>query len=275
MESAVLLPELGHLWLGIDFDVGPTREPETFHTHMERIRIQLEGRDMLRYSYYLMLANLATLTLFSSLALGQNRTSNSNAFAFSSTDAPANDLQLAQATFGGGCFWCTEAVFQRVKGVKSVLSGYMGGLVPNPTYEMVKTMQTGHAEVIHITYDPKEVAYEKLLEIFWKTHDPTTKNQQGPDHGPQYRSAVFYHDLEQKNLAEKYKQLLEESGAFHRPIVTEITQASVFYPAENYHQNYYNQNKSRDPYCRQIQIKLAKFRKVFPEEIDKQKDKVK
>lgn len=187
----------------------------------------------------------------------------------------AGETKLAQATFGGGCFWCTEAVFQRVKGVQSVTSGYMGGHVPNPTYQMVSTKKTGHAEVIHITYDPDQVKYEKLLEVFWKTHDPTTLNRQGVDSGPQYRSAVFYHSDEQKELAEKYKKLLDESKAFKGPIVTEVTKASEFYPAEDYHQNYYNLNKANNPYCKQIQLKLAKFRKVFPDELDKEKDVVK
>jgi peptide-methionine (S)-S-oxide reductase len=179
------------------------------------------------------------------------------------------------ATFGNGCFWCTEAVFQRVQGVLRVTSGYMGGHVPNPTYEMVLTKKTGHAEVLHLVYDPNEVSYEKLLEIFWKTHDPTTLNRQGNDVGPQYRSAVFYHTPEQKELAEKYKKLLDESKAFRRPIVTEITEAGPFYPAENYHQNYYNLNKNRNPYCKQIEYKLQKFRQVFPEVIDPEKDRVK
>jgi peptide-methionine (S)-S-oxide reductase len=185
------------------------------------------------------------------------------------------ETKLAEATFGGGCFWCTEAVFQRVKGVKSVTSGFMGGKVPNPTYQMVLTKKTGHAEVIHITYDPDVVSYEKLLQIFWKTHDPTTLNKQGIDVGPQYRSAVFYHDEKQKELASKYKKLLDESKAFAKPIVTEITEAGPFYPAENYHQNYYNQNKFNNRYCQQIQFKLSKFRKVFPEEIDETRDVVK
>lgn len=187
----------------------------------------------------------------------------------------SGDIKLAQATFGGGCFWCTEAVFQRVKGVQSVTSGFMGGHIPNPTYQMVLTKKTGHAEVIHITYDPDQVKYEKLLEIFWKTHDPTTLNRQGVDSGPQYRSAVFYHSDEQKELADKYKKLLDESKAFKGKIVTEITKASEFYPAEDYHQNYYNLNKANNNYCKQIQLKLAKFRKVFPDELDKEKDIVK
>ena len=181
----------------------------------------------------------------------------------------------AVATFGNGCFWCTEAVFQRVKGVQQVVSGFMGGHVRNPTYEDVLSKKSGHAEVLHIHFDPNVVSYEKLLEVFWKTHDPTSLNRQGYDEGPQYRSVVFYHSEEQQELAEKYKKLLDEAKAFDRPIVTEITKAGAFYPAEDYHQNYYNLNKNRNPYCRQIQIKLKKFREVFPDDIDPEKDRIK
>lgn len=195
----------------------------------------------------------------------------------SKTTSKSQDTEkkMEVATFGNGCFWCTEAVFQRVKGVENVISGYMGGHVPNPTYEQVCTKTTGHAEVLHLEYDPNIVSYEKLLEIFWKTHDPTTLNRQGADEGPQYRSAVFYHSDEQKALAEKYKKLLDESKAFRKPIVTEITEAGPFYPAEDYHQNYYNLNKNRNPYCNLIQVKLHKFREVFPDDVDPKKDKVK
>src|SRR6185436_1438577 len=153
-----------------------------------------------------------------------------------------------KATFGSGCFWCTEAVFQRVEGVSGVVSGYAGGESPNPTYRQVCGGDTGHAEVIQITYDPSRVSYEQLLEIFWKTHDPTTLNRQGNDHGTQYRSVIFYHTEDQKKLAEKYKQKLDAAGIWKDPIVTEIAPYSVFYPAESYHQNYYNQNKVQ-PYC--------------------------
>jgi peptide-methionine (S)-S-oxide reductase len=179
------------------------------------------------------------------------------------------------ATFGNGCFWCTEAVFQRVKGVQQVVSGYMGGHVPNPTYEIVSTKKSGHAEVLQLKYDPKVVTYDKLLEIFWKTHDPTTPNRQGNDVGPQYRSVIFYHSKQQRELAESYKQKLDKSKAFSNPIVTEIQEAKEFYPAEDYHQNYYNLNKRQNPYCQMIQFKLEKFRKVFPEQVDPEKDQVK
>ncbi len=177
-------------------------------------------------------------------------------------------LQLA--TFASGCFWCTEAIFQNVDGVEKVVSGYMGGKVKNPTYKEVCTGQTGHAEVIQLTYDPKKVSYDELLEIFWKTHDPTTLNRQGADVGTQYRSAIFYHNDDQKQLAEKYKKKLTEAEVFDQPIVTEITAASVFYKAEDYHQNYYNLNGDA-PYCSMvIQPKVEKFKKVFKEKLKNQ-----
>jgi peptide-methionine (S)-S-oxide reductase len=176
---------------------------------------------------------------------------------------------LQMATFGSGCFWCTEAIFQNIVGVEKVESGYMGGKVKNPTYKQVCSGLTGHAEVIQLTFDPKKVSYDELLEIFWKTHDPTTLNKQGGDEGPQYRSAVFYHDDEQKQLAEQYKKKLIEAGAFDQPIVTEITPASAFYKAEDYHQDYYNLNGTA-PYCTYvIQPKLEKFKKVFKEKLKK------
>lgn len=170
-------------------------------------------------------------------------------------------LQLA--TFGNGCFWCTEAIFQRLNGVEKVVSGYTGGKVKNPTYKEVCSGLTGHAEVIQITYDPKKITFDELLEVFWKTHDPTTLNRQGADEGTQYRSAVFYHNEEQKNLATEYRKKLDASGAFDNPIVTEITASSEFYPAEDYHQNYFNLNGNA-PYCSYvIQPKVEKFEKVF------------
>jgi peptide-methionine (S)-S-oxide reductase len=171
------------------------------------------------------------------------------------------------ATFGSGCFWCTEAVFQRLKGVKKVVSGYAGGHVDNPTYRQVCGGDTGHAEVIQIEYDPSQTSYEQLLEIFWKTHDPTTLNQQGNDYGPQYRSVIFYHNEEQKRLAEEYKRKLDQAKIWKDPIVTEISAFTNFYPAENYHQDYYNQNKSQ-PYCTfVIKPKIEKLEKVFREQL--------
>lgn len=182
---------------------------------------------------------------------------------------------LETATFGSGCYWCTEAVFQRVKGVESVTSGFMGGHVANPTYEQVCTGLTGHAEVLQVQFDPAVVSYEKLLEIFWSSHDPTTLNRQGNDIGPMYRSAIFYHSEDQKLLAVKYKDRLTEARAFNSPIVTEITEASEFYAAPDYHQDYYNRNKSKNPYCKMITYKLQNFRKAFKDVIDTDKDRVK
>lgn len=171
------------------------------------------------------------------------------------------------ATFGNGCFWCTEAIFQELKGVSKAVSGYMGGAVKNPTYKEVCSGTTGHAEVLQITYDPAAITFDELLEVFWKTHDPTTLNRQGNDVGTQYRSAVFYHNDEQKKIAEDYKIKLDASGAWSDPIVTEITGAEIFYPAEDYHQEYFNHNGSQ-PYCSfVIRPKVEKFKKVFADKL--------
>jgi peptide-methionine (S)-S-oxide reductase len=170
---------------------------------------------------------------------------------------------LAKATFGAGCFWCTEAVFLQLKGVRSVVSGYSGGWLKNPTYQEVCTGTTGHAEAIQVTYDPTEISYEDLLEVFWQTHDPTTRDRQGNDVGPQYRSVIFYHTDAQQRLAEHYKQELDASGSFEGPIVTQIVPFTEFYRAEAYHQNYFEENSER-PYCRVfIQPKVEKVKKVF------------
>ena len=182
-------------------------------------------------------------------------------------DEVSKPENLELATFGGGCFWCTEAVFERVKGVQQVVSGYSGGFLENPTYQAVCTGQTGHAEVTQITFDPKQISYADLLEIFWKTHDPTTLNQQGPDFGTQYRSVVFYHNEEQKKIAEAYKKQLNESKAFKKPVVTEISQFTKFYPAEKYHQDYYELNR-RKAYCTTyISPKIKKFNRMFKDKI--------
>lgn len=175
--------------------------------------------------------------------------------------------QYKIATFGSGCFWCSEAVFQRLKGVMKVESGYSGGRRENPSYEQVCTGATGHAEVVQVTYDPEIISFEELLEVFWKTHDPTTLNRQGADVGTQYRSVIFYYDDEQKNLAEEYKRKLDEAGIYENPIVTEISPLINFYKAEEYHQDYYNNNSSQ-PYCSfVITPKLEKFKKVFKEKL--------
>ena len=174
---------------------------------------------------------------------------------------------LEVAILGGGCFWCTEAIYQDLIGVKKVLSGYSGGHVDNPTYRQVTSGTTGHAEVIQVVFDPKEISFEEVLEIFWATHDPTTLNRQGADVGPQYRSAVFYHSEDQKQKAEFFKKKLDESGAFSRPIVTEITAFSNFYVAEDYHQNYFKENGGQ-PYCQfVIRPKMEKFKKAFAEKL--------
>ena len=174
--------------------------------------------------------------------------------------------KLETATFGGGCFWCVEAVFLELKGVERVVSGYAGGTVENPTYKQVCTGNTGHAEVTQITYDP----YEDLLYVFWRTHDPTTLNRQGADVGTQYRSIILYHDEEQKAIAERSKAETDASGLWPNPIVTEITPLGEFYPAEDYHQDYYRNNRFQ-PYCMMvIDPKIKKFRKEFQ---DKLKDR--
>ena len=171
------------------------------------------------------------------------------------------ETKIAKATFAGGCFWCTEAVYAELKGVKGVTSGYIGGTVPNPTYEQVCGKQTGHAEAVEIEYDPAQVSYEQLLEVFFATHDPTTKDRQGADVGPQYRSAVFYHDAEQKRIAEDVIRRL--GAAFGVPIVTEVVEATTFYPAEGYHQDYFAKNPY-DRYCNAVAApKVEKVRKVF------------
>jgi peptide-methionine (S)-S-oxide reductase len=177
--------------------------------------------------------------------------------------------QTDTITLGAGCFWCVEAVFQELKGVVSVTSGYMGGHVKNPAYKEVCNGTTGHAEVAQVIYDPQVISVDELLEVFWQTHDPTTLNRQGADVGTQYRSAVFFHNELQRARAEHFKEELDKSGAFRDLIVTEITPASTFYPAENYHQDYYAQNGEQG-YCQMvIRPKLDKFRKVFADKLRK------
>ena len=182
-------------------------------------------------------------------------------------DALLNSEEFEKATFGAGCFWCTEAVFQQLKGVQSVVSGYSGGHVKNPTYRQVTSGTTGHAEVTQIAFDPDAISFAELLEVFWQTHDPTTPNRQGNDYGPQYRSAIFYHNDEQRRLAEHYKQKLDESGAFDAPIVTEIAPFTEFYRAESYHQNYFDENPY-EPYCAMVvRPKVEKVKKVFHDKL--------
>jgi peptide-methionine (S)-S-oxide reductase len=177
------------------------------------------------------------------------------------------NIKTDTATFGAGCFWCVEAVFQQLDGVLKVTSGYSGGHVVNPTYEQVCSKKTGHVEVAQIVYDPAKITFDELLEVFWKTHDPTTIDQQGNDRGPQYRSAVFYNSEEQRKKSQEYKAALDKSGAWSSPIVTTIEPLKNFYVAEDYHQNYYNNNGDQ-MYCRYvIQPKLEKFEKVFKDKL--------
>ncbi len=172
-----------------------------------------------------------------------------------------------QATFGAGCFWCVEAIFQKLEGVERAVSGYSGGSAEDPSYQQVCAGGTGHAEACQITYNPDRISYEQLLEVFWKTHDPTTRNRQGNDIGPQYRSVIFYHDDEQKKLAEEYKSKLESAKIWDRPIQTEIVPFEKFWPAEDYHQNYYSNNPNQG-YCRLvITPKIEKFQKVFQDRL--------
>lgn len=171
------------------------------------------------------------------------------------------------AILGAGCFWCVEAVFQQLDGVLKVTSGYSGGHVANPTYEQVCSKKTGHVEVCQIVYDPLKITFGQLLEVFWKTHDPTTPDQQGNDRGPQYRSVIFYQNEEQKRLSEEYKAELNKSGVWSKPVITSIEPLKNYYEAEDYHQNYFNANPDQ-LYCRYvIQPKLEKFEKVFKDKL--------
>jgi peptide-methionine (S)-S-oxide reductase len=206
-----------------------------------------------------------TLFGFGTLSCSQHESLGKSQFIQSGYAMSTNldHSKMDTITFGSGCFWCTEAIFQQVPGVEKVTSGYSGGHVVNPTYEQVCEKNTGHVEVCQLVYDPKKVSVDELLEVFWQTHDPTTMDRQGNDVGPQYRSAVFYHNEEQRKKAEYYKAELDKSGSFPAPIVTVIEPIKNFYPAENYHQNYYN-NNSNQPYCYfVIRPKLEKFQKVF------------
>lgn len=183
-------------------------------------------------------------------------------------DIPAGK-KLDTATFGTGCFWCTEAQFQQLEGVVEVVSGYSGGTVPHPTYQQVCTGETGHAEVCQLSFDPEKISYDELLAAFWQSHDPTQLNRQGNDIGPQYRSVIFYHNEEQHRKAEEYKKKLNASGVWDKPLVTEIAPYTNFYKAEAYHQNYYNENGTQ-PYCYHvIRPKLEKFRKIFQYKLKK------
>ncbi|MES2838022.1 MAG: peptide-methionine (S)-S-oxide reductase MsrA [Bacteroidota bacterium] len=213
--------------------------------------------------HFIWLAILCELTTFSCKSNTNETKSISKNTNYMETK---NNASTDTATFGAGCFWCVEAVFQQIKGVDTVISGYSGGHVKNPAYREVCNGTTGHAEVCQIVFNPQLVSYDELLEAFWLSHDPTTLNRQGNDTGTQYRSAIFYHNDEQKQKAESYKEKLNKENAFGKPVVTEIAEFKVFYKAEDYHQNYFNLN-GEESYCRfVVGPKVDKFKKVFSKE---------
>ena len=222
---------------------------------------------MIAKIYIMLYSGIASLfTLLTLFSCAQKETSIKTSIMASQNIDPQN---LDTTTFGTGCFWCTEAIFQQLEGVVKVTSGYSGGHVENPTYEQVCSKTTGHAECLNIVYDKSKITFDELLEIFWQTHDPTTLNRQGNDVGPQYRSAIFYHTPEQKEKSEKYRTELDKSGAWDNPIVTEISAVKNFYPAEDYHQNYYKNNGGQ-PYCYYvIRPKVDKLQKVFKDKLKK------
>ncbi|MFT3935217.1 MAG: peptide-methionine (S)-S-oxide reductase MsrA [Chitinophagaceae bacterium] len=225
-------------------------------------------RTLKDYAMKFLLVLISSVTgLLSLAACNSNLNPNKTMSSLTNPATPVDNIDASiktdTATFGTGCFWCTEAVFQELEGVLKVTSGYSGGHVANPTYEQVCEKNTGHAEVVQIVYDPSKISFDELLEVFWQTHDPTTLNKQGNDVGPQYRSVIFYHSEEQHKKALKYKGELDKSGAFNNPIVTAVEPFTNFYSAEKYHQDYYNNNGSA-PYCYYvIRPKLEKFEKVF------------
>jgi peptide-methionine (S)-S-oxide reductase len=183
------------------------------------------------------------------------------------SEEKSDKSSLRKATFGAGCFWCVEALFQNLEGVKSVTPGYAGGRVEHPTYQQVCSGETGHAEVVRIVYDPETINYEELLNVFWKTHDPTTPNRQGNDVGEQYRSVIFYHNEQQQRFAQKFKDRLDKSDVFEDPVVTEISPLENYYEAEDYHKNYYNSNPDK-PYCQfVIKPKLDKLNQLFGDKV--------
>jgi peptide-methionine (S)-S-oxide reductase len=226
--------------------------------------------------FYMMIAGLLGLMVASVFAAPEETNMTATDNDKQTGDKPADDKHgedkdLQTVTLGSGCFWCTEAVFQQLKGVKSAVSGYSGGRVVNPTYEQVCGGNTGHAEVIQVTYDPSQLSFTDVLRVFWQTHDPTTPNRQGHDVGTQYRSAIFYHNDAQRKLAEEYKKQLDGSGTFGAPIVTEIVPFEKFYPAEKYHQEYFELNPGQQ-YCEYvIRPKVEKFRKEFADLLEDNK----
>lgn len=215
---------------------------------------------LLQMRYFLIIVFLASLSFISYSKLRSSPPKIANLKSMT-------NLKTDTATFGAGCFWCVEAIFQQLDGVLKVTSGYSGGNIANPTYEQVCSKKTGYVEVCRVVYDPAKISFDQLLEVFWKTHDPTTPDQQGNDVGPQYRSVIFYHDREQKNLSEAYKSDLTKSGAWSKPVITAIEPLKNYYEAEDYHQNYYSSNPDQ-LYCRYvIQPKLEKFEKVFKDKM--------
>ncbi len=207
--------------------------------------------------------NLYSLLIIVSLFFSACTSKAQNQQPMQNQDSYSKDGNLQKATLGAGCFWCVEAIFEEVKGVKKVVAGYAGGDVQDPTYREVSSGTTGHAEVTRLVYDPSVVSFEQLLEVFWHTHNPTTKNRQGADVGPQYRSVIFYHNDEQKEIAERSLKETDRSDLWQDPIVTEIEPISNYSQAENYHQNYYENNPNAG-YCTVvIAPKLKKFRKEF------------
>lgn len=211
---------------------------------------------------------LLAFTIQLSACAQNNNYEKSNTFKKMNSTNPATQQHKTEvATFAAGCFWCVEAQYQQLKGVEKVESGYIGGNVDNPTYKQVCTGETGHAEACNIYYDPAVVSYDELLAAFWVAHDPTQLNRQGNDVGTQYRSAIFYHNDEQRQKAEEYKKKLNEEQAFNGPIVTEISPYTKFYKAEDYHQNYYNENPSQGYCVFVVKPKMDKFRKVFKDKL--------
>jgi peptide-methionine (S)-S-oxide reductase len=212
----------------------------------------------------ILLASFAAVSIFAAVSLG------SLPGIFEGEKNMDSTGKKEVATLAGGCFWCLEAVYNDLRGVEKVVSGYSGGRVPNPSYEDVCTGRTGHAEVVQITFDPQILSFKELLEVFFTIHDPTTLNRQGADAGTQYRSAIFYHSPEQKEVAEKVIAEIEAAKIWNNPIITEVTKLSAFYPAEDYHQRYYERNPNQG-YCRMvIEPKVIKFRKQFMAKLKKQ-----
>lgn len=222
---------------------------------------------IMQRSSFLLLFTLGNLMNVAFSACTSNHSTPQTIQPMSQQETTDTSATLDTATFGAGCFWCVEAVFQQLDGVISVTSGYSGGDVANPTYKEVCYGKTGHAEVCRIVFDPKRISYADLLQAFWVSHDPTTLNRQGNDIGTQYRSVIFYHNESQKLQAEKYKKELDASHAYPDPIVTEIAALAPFYKAEDYHQNYFNENGDQ-PYCQfVVKPKVEKIRKVFKNQL--------